>query len=288
MDEILTSEHVNFLTSINLEELLTGITQTVLSLGGKILLAVLAYFVGHWAVKRINRVIKQVMNKREVDASLCSFIGSVVNITLNLTLIIVVISILGIETSSFIALFATAGLAIGMALQGTLQNFAGGVMILLFKPYKVGDFIEAQGQSGTVKEIQIFNTILTTSDNKTIIVPNSGLSTGIMTNYSTTGTRRIEWTFVIGYSDSYDKAKEIIERLLSEDTRIKKEPEHLIALSAFGESSFDIVVRVWVNSSDFWDVFYDMNENIHKTFAKEGIDFPLPQLNLHMPTIPKN
>ena len=282
MDEIISKENFKLLSTINVEELLTNLTQMVFSLGGKILLAILVYFVGHWIVRKINNLIKKTMKKREVDPSLFSFVTSLVSITLNLTLIIIVISILGIETSSFIALFASAGLAIGMALSGTLQNFAGGVMILLFKPYKVGDFIEAQGQAGTVKEIQIFNTIMTTSDNKTIIVPNSGMSTGIMTNYSTMGTRRVDWTFSIGYGDSYDRAKEIIEGLLSDDSRIKSDPERLIALNSLGDSSVNIVVRVWVNSDDYWNVFFDMNEKIYKTFEKEGISFPFPQMSVHI------
>ena len=271
MEEIISKDHFSLLSSINVEELLTNMSKMILSLGGKILLAILVYFVGRWVVKKIINLLKNVLKKREVDASLFSFVSSLVGIALNLTLIIIVISILGIETSSFIALFASAGLAIGMALSGTLQNFAGGVMILLFKPYKVGDSIDAQGQSGTVKEIQIFNTILTTADNKTINIPNSGLSTGIVTNHSKTITKRIEWNFKLGYGNNYDKAKEIIERLLSEDARIKSEPANLIAISLLGDSNITVVVRAWVDSKDFGSVFFDINEKIYKTFEKEGI-----------------
>ena len=152
-----------------------------------------------------------------------------------------------------------------MALSGTLQNFAGGVMILLFKPFKVGDFIEAQGQSGTVKEIQIFNTIMATADNKVIIIPNGGLSTGIMKNYSKEATRRVDWEFGISYGESYDKAKEIIVRLLENDNRVLKDPAYFIALTSLGESSVNIVVRAWVNASDYWGVFFDMNEKVYKS-----------------------
>jgi small conductance mechanosensitive channel len=189
---------------------------------------------------------------------------------------------LGIETSSLIALFASAGLAVGMALSGTLQNFAGGVMILLFKPYRVGDFIEAQGNTGTVKEIQIFNTILITPDNKTIVVPNGGLSTGIMTNYSSSGTRRAEWIFSIAYGESYDNAKNIIERLLSEDKRIKTEPAYFIALNELAANSVNIIVRVWVNSGDLWNVYYDINEIVYKTFENKGVSIPYPQMDVHL------
>ena len=282
MEELLTENPIGMFSSINFEELFTKLSYSVLSLGGKLLLAALIYFVGRWLIKRIIKLMLKGMKKREVSQSVFSFIRSLVAVSLNLVLIIVVIGILGIETSSFIALFASAGLAVGMALSGTLQNFAGGVMILFFKPYKVGDFIEAQGQSGTVKEIQIFNTILTTPDNKTIIVPNSGLSTGITINYSTTGARRVEWTFNISYKNSYDKAKAIIENLLLEDKRIKTDPAYLIALSSLGESSIGIVVRAWVDSGDFWSVFFDMNEKIRQSFEMENFTVPFKQMDVNL------
>ena len=174
------------------------------------------------------------------------------------------------------------GIAVGMALSGTLQNFAGGVMVLLFKPYKVGDYIEAQGQSGTVKEIQIFNTILNTPDNKTIIVPNGGLSTGIINNYSKEGKRRVDWTFGIGYGDDYDKAKEVLSRMLDEDTRVLKDPAYFIALHSLGDSSVNIVVRAWVATSDYWSVYFDMNERVYKEFGKYGLNIPFPQMDVHV------
>ena len=193
-----------------------------------------------------------------------------------------IIGVLGIETSSFIALFASAGVAVGMALSGTLQNFAGGVMILLFKPFKVGDFIEAQGQSGTVKEIQIFNTILTTVDNKVIIIPNGGLSTGIMMNYSKEELRRVDWEFGVAYGDSYDKARSVLERMLQADSRVLRSPEYFIALNSLGERSVNIVVRAWVKAGDYWDVFFDMNEKVYKTFASENLTIPFPQMDVHV------
>ena len=169
-----------------------------------------------------------------------------------------------------------------MALSGTLQNFAGGVMILLFKPFKVGDYIEAQGQSGTVKEIQIFNTIITTTDNKVIIIPNGGLSTGIMMNYSKESQRRVDWVFGIGYGDSYEHAKAVIARLLDNDPRVLKDPNYFIALTALNSSSVDIVVRAWVKAENYWGVFFDMNEKVYKTFAEENLNIPFPQMDVHL------
>ena len=253
-----------------------------ISVGSKILLAIVVFLVGRWIVRRLNKLLAKILEKRHVEASLSTFVKSLVNITLTLLLIIVVIGVLGIETSSFIALFASAGVAIGMALSGTLQNFAGGVMILLFKPFKVGDTIEAQGQSGTVREIQIFNTILATPDNKIIIIPNGGLSTGLMKNYSREATRRVDWEFGIAYGDDYTKAKAVIARLLDADGRVLKDPAYFIALTSLGESSVNIVVRAWVNAGDYWGVYFDMNEKVYKTFAEENLNIPFPQLDVHL------
>lgn len=270
------------LSTISLDTLVTKMIDLSVSLGSKLLIALIVFFIGRWLIRKINRLIVRIMEKREVEASLFSFTRSLVSITLNFLFVIILISILGIETSSFIALFASAGVAVGMALSGTLQNFAGGVMILLFKPFKVGDFIEAQGQSGSVKEIQIFNTIITTPDNKVIIIPNGGLSTGIMKNYSKEEKRRVDWEFGIGYGDSYDKAKAVISKLLDSDSRILKDPDYFIALTSLGESSVNIVVRAWVNAPDYWGVFFDMNEKVYKTFAQENLNIPFPQMDVHL------
>ncbi|WP_294142757.1 mechanosensitive ion channel domain-containing protein [uncultured Sanguibacteroides sp.] len=276
------NEFLGSTSAMSWDVFLTKVIDLGVSLGSKLLIALVVFLVGRWIVKKLNRLLSTILEKRKVEASLSSFVRSLVSITLNLLLIIIVIGVLGIETSSFIALFASAGVAIGMALSGTLQNFAGGVMILLFKPFKVGDFIEAQGQSGTVKEIQIFNTIITTADNKIIIVPNGGLSTGIMKNYSKEETRRVDWQFGIAYGDSYDKAKEVIGRLLDEDPRVLKTPAYFIALTSLGDSSVNIVVRAWVNASDYWGVFFDMNEKVYKTFAQENLNIPFPQMDVHV------
>ena len=277
MEELLTSP-----SNVSLDVFLTKMIDLGISVGSKILLAIVVFIVGRWIVRRLNKLLAKILEKRHVEASLSTFVKSLVNITLTLLLIIVVIGVLGIETSSFIALFASAGVAVGMALSGTLQNFAGGVMILLFKPFKVGDTIEAQGQSGTVREIQIFNTILATPDNKIIIIPNGGLSTGLMKNYSREATRRVDWEFGIAYGDDYTKAKAVIARLLDADGRVLKDPAYFIALTSLGESSVNIVVRAWVNAGDYWGVYFDMNEKVYKTFAEENLNIPFPQLDVHL------
>ena len=273
MEELLTSP-----SNVSLDVFLTKMIDLGISVGSKILLAIVVFLVGRWIVRRLNKLLAKILEKRHVEASLSTFVKSLVNITLTLLLIIVVIGVLGIETSSFIALFASAGVAIGMALSGTLQNFAGGVMILLFKPFKVGDTIEAQGQTGTVREIQIFNTILATPDNKIIIIPNGGLSTGLMKNYSKEATRRVDWEFGIAYGDDYTKAKAVIARLLDADGRVLKDPAYFIALTSLGESSVNIVVRAWVNAGDYWGVYFDMNEKVYKTFAEENLNIPFLHL----------
>ena len=277
MEELLTSP-----SNVSLDVFVTKMIDLGISVGSKILLAIVVFIVGRWIVRRLNKLLAKILEKRHVEASLSTFVKSLVNITLTLLLIIVVIGVLGIETSSFIALFASAGVAIGMALSGTLQNFAGGGMILLFKPFKVGDTIEAQGQSGTVREIQIFNTILATPDNKIIIIPNGGLSTGLMKNYSREATRRVDWEFGIAYGDDYTKAKAVIARLLDADGRVLKDPAYFIALTSLGESSVNIVVRAWVNAGDYWGVYFDMNEKVYKTFAEENLNIPFPQLDVHL------
>jgi small conductance mechanosensitive channel len=189
---------------------------------------------------------------------------------------------IGIEMTSFVAILGAAGLAVGLALSGTLQNFAGGVMILAFKPFKVGDFIDAQGYMGTVSEIQIFNTILKTPDNKTIIIPNGGLSTSSMTNFSTEPKRRVDWTFGVGYGDDAEKTKAVLRKLIDEDSRILQDPEPFIALSELADSSVNFVVRAWVNAADYWAVFFDMNDKVYKTFDKEGLNIPYPQMDVHV------
>ncbi|CCZ06701.1 MULTISPECIES: mechanosensitive ion channel family protein [Culturomica] len=275
-------EFLGSTSTVSLDVLITKLVDLSVSLGSKLITALIVFLVGRWIIRKLNRLLIKIMEKRQVEASLFSFTRSLVKITLNFILVIILISVLGIETSSFIALFASAGVAIGMALSGTLQNFAGGVMILLFKPFKVGDFIEAQGQSGSVKEIQIFNTIISTPDNKIIIIPNGGLSTGITKNYSKEEMRRVDWEFGIAYGDNYDTAKKVIEKLLASDERILKEPAYFIALNSLGASSVNLVVRAWVKAGDYWDVYFGMNEKVYKTFAEENLNIPFPQMDVHI------
>lgn len=275
-------EKLSSASNMSLQQLLEQMVSGIIHISIKILIALVIFWVGKWLMKKIRKFVSGILIRRNVELSLRTFLLSLINISLMLILLVIVIGILGVNTSSFVALFASAGIAVGMALSGTLQNFAGGVMVLLFKPYKVGDYIEAQGQSGTVKEIQIFNTILNTPDNKTIIVPNGGLSTGIINNYSKEGKRRVDWTFGIGYGDDYDKAKEVLSRMLDEDTRVLKDPAYFIALHSLGDSSVNIFVRAWVATSDYWSVYFDMNERVYKEFGKYGLNIPFPQMDVHV------
>ena len=249
--------------------------------GGHILKAVIVFLVGRFLIRMLNRLVGRVMDKRNVDISIKTFVKSLVNILLTVLLIVSVVGALGVETTSFAALLASAGVAVGMALSGNLQNFAGGLVILLFKPYKVGDWIEAQSVSGTVKEIQIFHTILTTADNKLIYVPNGALSSGVVTNYSNQKTRRVEWIFGVDYGEDYNNVEKVVREVLTADKRILNDPAPFIALHALDASSVNVVVRVWVESGDYWGGYFDINKTVYDTFNEKGINFPFPQLTVH-------
>lgn len=249
----------------------------------KIIEIALIWFIGRWLGRRLISICKAMMERRKTNESVASFTLSLIDVVVMIVLLIIIIGVIGIDTSSFIALFASAGVAIGMALSGTLQNFAGGVMILLFRPYKVGEFIEAQGVSGTVKEIQIFNTVVKTGDNKLILLPNGPVSTGIITNYSREAYRRVDMTFSVSYGDDYETAKELLLRLVKEDTRILNSPaEPAVALSALSASSIDISLRVWCKQEDYWGVLNDMNKKVYETFPKAGLNFPYQTFTLHV------
>ncbi len=250
--------------------------------GPRIIGAIVVLILGLWIIKIVVKKIGKRMEKSKTDSSLRPFLKSLIGALLKALLFISVLGMFGIEMTSFVAILGAAGLAVGLALSGTLQNFAGGVIILLLKPFKVGDYIDAQGYSGSVKEIQIFNTILTTPDKKTIIIPNGGLSTGSMTNYSTEPQRRVDWTFGIAYGDDVDKAKEVLNKLMADDDRILKDPEPFVAVSALADSSVNFAVRAWVNAADYWDVFFNMNETVYKVFTKEGLNIPFPQMDVHV------
>lgn len=249
----------------------------------KIIEIALIWFIGRWLGRRLISICKAMMERRKTNESVASFTLSLIDVVVMIVLLIIIIGVIGIDTSSFIALFASAGVAIGMALSGTLQNFAGGVMILLFRPYKVGEFIEAQGVSGTVKEIQIFNTVVKTGDNKLILLPNGPVSTGIITNYSREAYRRVDMTFSVSYGDDYETAKELLLRLVKEDTRILNSPaEPAVALSALSASSIDLSLRVWCKQEDYWGVLNDMNKKVYETFPKAGLKFPYQTFILHV------
>ena len=252
-----------------------------ISAGGHILTAIVVFLVGKLIVNALNRLVARILEKRHVDTSVKTFLKSLTNILLTIILIISVIGALGINTTSFAALLASAGVAIGMALSGNLQNFAGGLIILLFKPYKVGDLIESQGVIGVVSEIQILHTIITTADNKVIYIPNGSLSSGVVTNYSHQETRRVEWIIGIDYGEDYEKVQKIVYEILAADKRILKEPAPFVALHALDASSVNVVARVWVNSGDYWGVYFDINKAIYETFNEKGINFPFPQLTVH-------
>ena len=250
--------------------------------GPKLIGALATLFIGLWVVSILISVVKRMLVKSKVDPSLATFLSSLASMLLKVLVYISALGVLGVEMTSFIAILGAAGLAVGLALSGTLQNFAGGVMILFFKYFKVGDFIEAQGYMGSVREIQIFVTVLTTPDNKTIIVPNGPLATGSLTNFSAQPTRRVDWTFGIAYGDDVDKAYEVLGRLIGADERIKKDPEPFMAVAALADSSVNIVVRVWVDAVDYWPVFFAMNEQVYKTFDSEGLSIPFPQRDVHI------
>lgn len=252
-----------------------------ISAGGSILKAVLVFIVGKFLISLLKKLTVRMLEKRKVDVSIKTFIKSLVNITLTILLIVSVVGALGVETTSFAALLASAGVAIGMALSGNLQNFAGGLVILLFKPYKVGDWIEGQNVSGTVKEIQIFHTVLATADNKLIYVPNGVLSNSVVTNYNTQNMRRVEWVVGVEYGENYEKVETVVNGLIEAEQRILKDPAPFVALKALSASSVDIVIRAWVKPEDYWGVYFDMNKTIYETFNKQGIGFPFPQLTVH-------
>lgn len=271
---------------MNFDEIIKLLTELALKYSPKILGAIVTAVIGLWIIGAVTRTFKNVLEKRDIDASLRPFLISVINALLKVMLVISIFSILGIAMTSFVAVLGAAGLAVGLALSGALQNFAGGVMILIFKPFKVGDFIEAQGHSGSVKEIQIANTILKTPDNKTIIIPNGGLSTGSLVNYSTEPMRRVDFTFGIGYGDSTEQARKVFEEIISKEERILHTPEApaepYIAVTQLADSSVNFAVRVWVNAPDYWAVNHKMHEVVYNRFNEEGLNIPFPQMDVHM------
>jgi small conductance mechanosensitive channel len=264
----------------NFESVLEGLFRQGASLGIVIIKALVIFLIGRLLIGLANKLVRRLLDKRDIEASVKSFVRSLVNVVLIILLIVSIIGSLGIETTSFAALLASAGVAIGMALSGNLSNFAGGLIILLFKPFRVNDYISAQGTEGTVAEIQIFHTILCTADNKRVYIPNGSLSSGVVTNYNVE-KRRLEWVFSVDYGVDYEKVKALTKDVLDKDSRIQSDPAPFIALHALADSSVNVLVRAWVKASDYWDVYFSINQAVYETYNARGINFPFPQLTVH-------
>ena len=278
---LLQAQAADFSVS-RLDELIDRLYDVSLNAGKHIIAAILVLMVGRLLVKLLNRLVAKMLDRRHIDVGVQSFLRSAVNILLTTLLVVSVIGALGINTTSFAALLASAGVAVGMALSGNLQNFAGGIVVLLFKPYKVGDWIESQGVEGSVVEIQIFHTILRTADNKIVFVPNGSMSTAVVTNYSREATRRLQWTVGVDYGEDVERVKVVVAEVLKNEPRILTTPQPLIVVEALADSSVNIMVRVWVKQEDYWDVHYEMYQKIYDSFNATGINFPYPQQTVHI------
>lgn len=296
------------LEGLSFDELIQKMVNGLISFGLKVGIAILVFYVGRYIIRKLYKMVYNVMTHRHIDQSLTTFVLSLIRMVLYFILVISIIGILGLETSSFLAIFASAGVAIGMALSGTLQNFAGGVLILLLKPYKVGDFIEVNGYTGTVKSIQLFNTVINTVDNKAIILPNGALSTGSINNYSLESYRRVDWTVCLAYGTDLDKAKETLMEIVQSDPRVVKkyieddelykqqnlidkrvvsvqnkvERPPFVGLNEMADSSINFVVLAWTHASNYWPLYFDINERIYKELPEKGFSFPFPQMDVHL------
>ena len=273
---------VHKIEGLDYRQLFTDLTREAGWILVKVVIAVVIYLIGRQIIKWIIRLMDKSFVHHKVEASLRNFLRSLVKVLLMVMLLLAIVQTLGVNTSSFLALFASAGLAIGMALSGTLQNFAGGVVLLILRPYKVGDYINSQGQSGTVESIGLFSTCLKTPDNQTIYVPNNTIATSIIDNYSQSETRRVDWTLSISYGDDVDVARREIMAMLEADSRVLKEPAPVVYVGSLGASSVDLTIRAWVKNSDYWGLFFDMNEKMYKELPSKGINFPFPQLDVNL------
>lgn len=277
------AEVVSKIAHTDYQQLVNDMISQALWIGLKILLAIAIYIVGKWITNWILRLLNRAFERRNVDASLRNFLRSMIKVVMMILVILAAIQTLGINTTSFLAIFASAGLAVGMALSGTLQNFAGGVILLLLRPYRIGDYITAQGQSGTVKNIGLFSTQLSTPDNRIIYVPNSAISTSIVDNYSQPTTRRVDWNISISYGDDVDVARKAILAMLSADKRVLTEPaEPMVVVAELANSAVILKARAWCANDDYWGLFWDINEKMYKQLPAEGIHFPFPQMDVHI------
>jgi small conductance mechanosensitive channel len=250
--------------------------------GLQLLGAVLILLVGRWVATLLRKLVERSMDKGQVDATLVKFTGNLVYALLMVVVVLAALNQVGVQTTSFIAILGAAGLAIGFALQGSLSNFAAGVMLIVFRPFKVGDFVSAAGEAGIIEEISLFTTQLRTGDNKTIIVPNAGITGGNITNFSAKDTRRVDLTIGVSYRDDLKKVKEVLADILEKDARVLKDPAVTIGVLALGESSVDFAVRPWVKASDYWGVYFDTLQTIKERFDAEGISIPFPQRDIHV------
>ena len=268
--------------SIDWAQMLEMVKTQGVELAINVAIAIAIFYIGKLVVGMVVRGMRRVMQKQEIDKTLETFVANLVRMVLMVVVVIAAISALGIETTSFIAIFGAAGLAVGLALQGSLSNFAAGVLIVLFRPYRVGDFIEGADIAGVVEQVQILTTVLKTGDNKQIIVPNGQIMDSIITNYSAKDTRRVDMVVGVSYDDDLDKVRSVLEELVAADDRILDDPACTIAVSELGDSSVNFVLRPWTNTADYWGVKFDLTEAIKKRFDKEGISFPFPQQDVHL------
>ena len=276
------AQGIEKLMNLDAEQLISNLAEQAIWILVKILIALAFYFVGRWVIGRLLRILDRMFEKKAVDISIRPFIRNTVSVLMIVALLLVVVQTLGVNVTSLIAIFSAATLAIGMALSGTAQNFAGGIMILVVKPYRVGDYITAQGQSGTVQEIKLFSTVITTVDNQTIYIPNNVIATGIIDNYSTSTTRRNEWLIAISYGDDVEVARRVILDLLMADERILKDPAPVVWVKELADSCVRLTVRAWVKNDDLWNVYFEYNERFYNELPKAGLHFPFPQLDIHV------
>lgn len=254
----------------------------LLGIGIKLAISIAVIVIGFWLANKLSKTVRKVLTKKDTDASLVGFLSSLTSTGLKILVLVTAITQLGVEMTSFIAILGAAGFAIGMAFSGTLANFAGGVMILFFKPFKIGDYVNMQGEEGTVEEVLIFNTILSTIDNKIVILANGAVANGTIVNYTKAENRRVDWSFGIAYGDDLQVAKELLNKFIAEDIRILKSPAPFVGLGELGDSSVNLATRAWVNHSDYWDVHFDMNERVYNEFGAAGLSIPFPQMDVHV------
>ena len=267
---------------IDLNQLWTTAQGIATEFGVKIVAAIAIFVIGRWIVSLLTRGMRRLMERADLEPTLVTFLSNITRILLLVFVVLAAISQLGIQTASIIAVLGAAGLAVGLALQGSLANFAAGVLIIVFRPYRVGDYVEAAGVGGTVEQVQIFTTVLRTPDNKRVIVPNSQITDGVITNYSANDTRRVDLVFGIGYGDDIDKARDIIRGVLEADERVLKDPAPQVAVKELADSSVNFVTRPWVATADYWAVYFDVTEKVKKRFDEECVSIPFPQRDVHI------